>query len=94
MSGAFIGRTTAMARDDRIGRDQGRTPANDYRGDAAAQAMTPEQVRALLRPLVHLLARQVAREWLDKIANDNAPRRSRPSGQSPPRTRPCRDDQK
>jgi hypothetical protein len=84
----------AMARDSRIGREQGSTPANDPQDNsAAAQAMTPEQVRMALRPLVHLLARQAAREWLDKIANDNAPCRSRPSGQSPPGTEPCRDDQ-
>ena len=81
-----------MAKDGRIGREHALIPANDHRGDIAPQVMTPEQIRAALRPLVHLLARQAAHEWLAERANDNTPPRCRPSGRSLPNAEPCLGD--
>ncbi len=46
----------------------GHRPANDNPGGAAIEM---GKVRAALLPLVRLLARQAAREWLAKEANDN-----------------------
>jgi hypothetical protein len=43
-------------------------PANDNAGEADIEM---GKVRAALIPLVRLLARQAARDWLDKVANDN-----------------------
>lgn len=43
-------------------------PANDNPGEADIEM---GKVRAALLPLVRLLARQAARDWLDKVANDN-----------------------
>jgi len=82
-----------MAKDGRIGREHILIPANDHRADTVPQTMTPEQVRTVLRPLVHLLARQAAQEWLAESANDNAPTRCWPSGRSLPEVKPCSDDQ-
>lgn len=44
-------------------------PANDNPGEADIEM---GKVRAALVPLVKLLARQAARDWLAKVANDNA----------------------
>lgn len=60
-----------MAKDGNIGQERDTAPANDHPGDAVPPPMTADQVRAVLRPLVHLLARQAAREWLHRVANDN-----------------------
>ncbi len=77
-----------MTRDSHTGREPGAAPANDNRGEGAPQPFTPEQIRAALRPLVHLLARQAAREWLGQIANDNAPCRVQPKAKPGPETCP------
>jgi hypothetical protein len=47
-------------------------PANDNAGQARIE-MGDDKVRAALVPLVRLLARQAARDWVSKIANDNSP---------------------
>ncbi|MEQ8395859.1 hypothetical protein [Thalassobaculum sp.] len=69
-----------MAKDDRGGRSGRSVPANDV--GAVNEPLDPARVRALLTPLVRLLARQAARDWLDAVANDNEePRTDR----TPPR---------
>jgi hypothetical protein len=47
-------------------------PANDNAGQARIE-MGDDKVRAALVPLVRLLARQAARDWVSKISNDNSP---------------------
>ncbi len=54
-------------------------PANDNPGGADIEM---DKVRAALIPLVRLLARQAARDWLDKVANDNAQEMNRNSNSS------------
>jgi len=44
-------------------------PANDNPGEADIEMV---KVRAALIPLVRLLARQAARDWVAKVANDNS----------------------
>jgi hypothetical protein len=47
-------------------------PANDNPVQAHIE-MGDDKVRAALIPLVRLLARQAARDWVVKVANDNSP---------------------
>jgi len=59
----------AMAKD---GRQHGKRvvkPAND---NGLAGATLPEHFQEALVPLVRLLARQAAREWVEKVLNDNS----------------------
>jgi hypothetical protein len=67
-----------MATNDRTEHGLSLTPTNDNHGDRTLKIMTPEEVRAALHPLVQLLARRAAHEWLTKAANDNSSK--------PPRT--------
>jgi hypothetical protein len=46
-------------------------PANDNTGNPG-KAASPAKFRHALIPLVRLLARQAARDWLEKVANDNS----------------------
>src|SRR5579859_5062391 len=47
-------------------------PANDTGAeDEKLSTSDPDRVRAALRPLIKLLARRAARDWLRKAANDN-----------------------
>jgi len=85
---------TTMTRDSLTRPPAGPAPANDHLNDGAPRPFAPEQVRAALRPLVQLLARQAAREWLSQIANDNTPHRSRSSGCALPDAKPCHGDKK
>jgi len=59
----------AMAKDGRRHSERVSKPANDngLAGDAL-----PEHFQEALVPLVRLLARQAAREWVEKVLNDNS----------------------
>jgi hypothetical protein len=59
----------------RNGRDDFQ-PANHNRGDPHGKD-NPAKFRRALLPLVRLLARQAARDWLEKTANDNSPEKLR-----------------
>jgi hypothetical protein len=56
-----------MAKDER----GTRRPANDNAAKHDAAAI-PDGLRAALIPLVRLLARQAAHDWMQRVANDNA----------------------
>lgn len=83
-----------MTRDSLTRRTPGPAPANDHLSEGAPRAFSPEQIHAALRPLVQLLARQAAQEWLSQIANDNTPHRCRSSDRAQPDAKPCHDDHK
>lgn len=60
-----------MAKDDRERDETDLRPANDNSAVEELVASDPKLVRAKLVPLVKLLARQAAREWLKAAANGN-----------------------
>lgn len=68
-----------MAEDDRQGDEADLKPANDNSATEELKASDPALVRAKLVPLVKLLARQAAREWLKTAANDNQERKAKQS---------------
>lgn len=41
-------------------------------GELQEETECIETIRTKLAPLVHALARTAARDWLDKVANDNS----------------------
>ena len=57
----YIGWTTTMTRNGSTGREQSKMPILVCETTAI---MTPAEIRVALRPLVSLLAKQAAREWL------------------------------
>lgn len=65
----FLADGGAMAKDERRHGKRVVKPANDngLAGDAL-----PEHFQEALVPLVRLLARQAAREWVEKVLNDNS----------------------
>lgn len=57
-----------MAKDERRHGERAARPAND---NGLAGDGLPEHFQEALVPLVRLLARQAAREWVEKAINDN-----------------------
>jgi hypothetical protein len=79
-----------MVTNDRTEHELGLMPPNDNQRDSTMKTMAPDEICIALRPLVQLLARRAAHEWLAKEANNNAPHSSKPtrSAKSPKDTCP------